>query len=341
MLAGVVIITLTVALMFFLMFFSWKISRVTKEIIFPEDKPQTESAKQVQSHISSFDRFPSSTLHTTKGKTPIFDLLTVSEDKKFEGPKHYDMHEKVLVNYAKTCPINRPVPIIIDLIPNIDILIKEAQDKAKKLIPRSTEPATILKPLTFEALEPEPKIKVELSFPDGTFKADTMSITKRLKPEKTTNYQFLVTPILGTDLRILLRIKYVQKAFEIVEDTEDTSAKMDITAISGTVPGDSSKRTVKAQSTEEEIELLVIDIPISAKALGNLNSQQLSIVTWVLGFGIVIAAATLAFVFPDYRPLTIILGAVSLIAKPILGSVDLTKLQMPKDATKSPTATAS
>ena len=97
MLAGVVIITLTVALMFFLMFFSWKISRVTKEIIFPEDKPQTESAKQVQSHISSFDRFPSSTLHTTKGKTPIFDLLTVSEDKKFEGPKHYDMHEKVLV----------------------------------------------------------------------------------------------------------------------------------------------------------------------------------------------------------------------------------------------------
>jgi hypothetical protein len=213
-----------------------------------------------------------------------FHLQSVEEPTK----RKYDIRPEVLVSYAKTCPINRPVPLVVAFFPPSDELRDYVKAKAQRLMPSGTKPGTIEQPLGFEASESNPKIKVELSFPEGTLKADTKSIVKRLEPYKVTEFEFLVTAMLGTNLTTLVRVKYMK-------------------------------------TEKEEIELLVIHVPINAKALWKLDNQQLSVVKWVVGVGILVAATSLAVVFPDSRPTTPILGALGVIATPLLGSVDFTK----------------
>ena len=225
--------------------------------------------------------------------------------EKYDESKKYDINQTVLVSYAKACPINRPIPLIVSFVPtvpNADKLFQEVESRCRDLMPRGTKPDKTHDPLNFQALELDPKIKVELSFLDGTFKSDPKSIVKRLQQDKVTEFLFLVTPVVATELTILVRVKYMKKSPQM--------------------------------QSEEEIELLVKEIYIKSKALGNLDSRQLSLATWILGVGIVVAAAAVGAVMPDSRVAMIILGVIGFAAKPVIGTINLVDIGQFKKAAK-------
>jgi hypothetical protein len=279
-----------------------------------------------RAELKSITRVPPSVLHT-EAELPMLEFMQMPVSQKLKLPQlqTYRISQDVLVSYSKVCPINTAFPLRVIFSPQ-----KQFLDALKLLLEkertRKDKPSFAMEHLSFEALEREPKIKVELTFPEGTFKADATSFVKHLQEDKITEFTFSLIPLVGADLLVYVRVKYLEKALEVVEETEETETTTDPSK-KGT--GESQKHGSKTQLKEEELEVLTIEVPVSAKAFWKLDSTQLAFANRALG--VVVVAGMIFFVrkfFPAASvPYSILVG-MSWIASPILGlaNVDFTKL---------------
>jgi len=237
---------------------------------------------------------------TTRTVVPAPSGIVVAPKPKTQ------INQIVLVNYNKISPINVPVPFIVYLGPDEKDLIKKTIEKAKKMFSQSklhnVQADTVKGKLQFEALEEEPNVKVELSYPEGTLKTDKKDITKRISQKSDTVFEFLMTPAQATNVRILVRIKYLK-------------------------PTLSADGTLDNNKTEE-IELLVIDILIKVRTAFGFNPQVTSVVTTGITIAVVIGAAILSYFNQGQTWVNLLLAGLTLIINVLGKSVDLTKLKI-------------
>jgi hypothetical protein len=293
--------------------------------------------------LKSTTMVPPSVLHTT-AVLPVLGFLQQSESEKFQAEerKPYQISQDVLVSYSKVCPINRAFPLRVIFSPQKQFLkaLKLLLEKEKT---RKDKPGFAMEHLSFEALEREPKIKVELTFPEGTFKADATSFVKRLQEYRTTEFTFSLVPLVGTDLLVYVRVKYLQKALEVVEETEEkgTTKADSRTKTADTGTAESQKHSSKVQLKEEEVEILAIEVPVSAKAFWKLDSTQLTVANRAVGLVVVAVMIILVRVFfPTASVFYPILVGTSWLVSPLLGTVDFAKLLPPKEPDAGATAKA-
>lgn len=297
MVLEIALVSLAIILSLVLAIYSWRIAkihphRIESEIVLQDQRLPTdqtlpqEELKIGQPAVRSAPPMPqeeSRVGRSTVRSAPTMPNVRASESKLKEPlllqseDKIYKVNRKVLISYVKKCPIKRPVQLLVTLAPDVKKLVEDAIRRSHELLPSETEPELIKESLSFESEKPNPRIQVALSFPEGTVKADVTKITKRLDPNQNTEFLFLVMPLVGTTLKIFVRIDLVE-------------------------------------SDKEAIELMAIPVTISAKAFWIFGDQQLAAIQRTAIVSIIIACMITGILLPDSRVASIIMGGIGLIA---------------------------
>lgn len=209
-------------------------------------------------------RMPKSSMHMLRSKS--------SSSEKLQPIR---VEREVEIQYSSSINIKKTFPLEITIRKKGTIEVRNGQK------------ITTIQKLSFESLEKEPVISVELKFAEDEFKIGKKKEIRKLTAAPLV-FRFLVTPLKAEDCILTIVFSIVEKVITPEKTTEKVIADKIVNpeVKEKKIERLETRKIAPLQIIEEEREIRSIDIAVSVKSLFGFTASQLNLAKYSIGFAI-------------------------------------------------------